>query len=207
MSLSWEIAIGAAIIWTLGTWIFLKTVGWVGRDVGQDERAMKEAMMFSWSEARILEVMDRFPNSPGPALVYAGKAIEQKDFVAAANRYRLAIDRNRRDIAGYLGAERALREGGLLDEAEAMLRLARRRFPRDRRVLADLAWIAHARKDWPAAVRRWETLRKRFPMDKNGYIQGAEALRKAGRIADADTLVAAAAARFPEPAAAATAGG
>jgi tetratricopeptide (TPR) repeat protein len=151
--------------------------------------------------------MERYPNSPGPVLIYAGQAATRKDFAEAARRYQLAIKRDRRAIAGYLGAQRALRDGGLLDEAEAMLRLARRRFPRDQRVLVALAWNAHKRKDWPEAVRRWETLRKRFPMDKTGYIQGAEALRLAGRVADADALAAEAAARFPNPAAETAAAG
>ena len=155
----------------------------------------------SWSEPATRDVMERFPRSAGPALVYAGQAMERKDYDEALRRFQIAIARDRKEVRGYLGAERALRSGGRVDEAEKLLLQARRRFPSNQEVHSELAWNAEARPDWPEAVRRWEAFRKRFPNAEVGYRKGAEALRKVARDADADALLAQAAVRFPATAA------
>jgi len=155
-----------------------------------------------WSEAHMLDVVNRFPRSYGPALLYAQQAHGRRDFEEAARRYRVAINCDPRDIRAYMGAALALREAGRFDEAEALLLQARRRFRSAQPVYVDLAVIAHERQDWPEAVRRWEALRKRFPMAEVGYTLGADSLRNAGRAADADAVLAEAAARFPAPASA-----
>jgi tetratricopeptide (TPR) repeat protein len=198
--LPWTVALVAAVLWAAGVWWFVKVTGRSRRDA-ENVEAMRQAVAVGWSEVATLEVMARYPKAPGPVLVYAGQALERKEFDEAIRRYLIAIDLDPQEVSGYVGAERALRTIGRLDEAEAMLRRAQRRFPRDERVLLDLAWNAHRRQDWPEAVRRWETFRKLFPNDPSSYREGAVALREAGRVAEADALFAEAAARFPPPAA------
>jgi tetratricopeptide (TPR) repeat protein len=43
------------------------------------------------------------------------------------------------------------------------------------------AWLANSRKDWPAALDRWEAFRERFPDNPWGYLGGIQALRGVGR--------------------------
>jgi tetratricopeptide (TPR) repeat protein len=205
LSLNWTVALVAAFLWAaiVGRYV---VSNWGLRREGEGKKADKEAAITAWSEALTREVMDRFPRSAGPAAVYAWQAFKRKDYEEALRRYQEAIRRDPRDIRGYTGIARVLRDTGRFDEADASLRQAQRRFPSALEVHADLAWLAQQRGDWPEAVRRWEAFRTRFPKAELGYHHGAAALRKAGRVADADALLAEAAARFPAPAPATTAG-
>jgi tetratricopeptide (TPR) repeat protein len=205
LSLNWTVALIAFAFWAamVGHYVVPR---WGLRREAEGKKADEEAAITAWSEALTLEVMDRFPRSAGPAAVYAWQAFKRKDYEEALRRYQEAIKRDPRDIRGYTGIARVLRDTGRFAEAEASLRQTRRRFPSALEVHADLAWIAQWRGDWPEAARRWEAFRKRFPKSELGYTQGAESLRNAGRAADADALRAEAAARFPAPASATTAG-
>ena len=196
---TWGAALVSVFLWALGIYWFLRVTG-RDRKSGADELASKEAYVMAWSEARTLEVMERFPHAATPALVYAGHAMDRKDYEEALRRYQEAINRDPWDIRGYLFSGHRLREFGRLDEAEALLRRARRRFRSDVRVYEDVARIAEMRPDWPEAARRWAVVRKRFPAQPSGWRGGAAALRKAGRIVEADALFAEAEARFPAPA-------
>lgn len=204
--LTWIVAAIAVCLWGIG-------IGWGAytlrrdRRIGEEEYALNQAVLAERSEATCLDVMRRFPRASGPAIIYARHADERRDWEEALRRYQLAIERNRRDERGYLGAATALREMRRLDEAEALLRKAKWRFRRSAAVQRDFAWIAHRREDWPEAARRWAAYRASCPADRLGYVQGAEALRRAGRLAEADALAGDAADRFPAPATQAPAGG
>jgi tetratricopeptide (TPR) repeat protein len=203
---TWSSALAAALLWTLGVWWFRRTTRAWGRE-SQWHMAHSETMTWAWSEARMLEVMERFPNSAEPAIAYASFAFERKDVEETLRRYQEAIRRDPTDIRAYLYPARVLRDNGRLDEAEALLRVARQRFRSNQQVHEDLAWIAQRRNDWPEMARRWAAVRKRFPMSEVAYREGAAALRMAGCTADADALLAKAAARFPAEAGANSAAG
>ena len=59
------------------------------------------------------------------------------------------------------------------------------------------AEVAMLRRDWPQASERWEEFRRTFPEYLMGYVRGAKALIRAGRLEEAETLAIEAVSRFP----------
>ena len=90
-----------------------------------------------------------------------------------------------------------MRETGRYDDAEALLGAAQKRFPETPQLLAEQAWVAHDRRQWDEAERRWAVLRARFPGDPWGYFGSGRSLLSAGRLDDAEAVLAEAARRFP----------
>jgi tetratricopeptide (TPR) repeat protein len=196
--LSWTAAGIAACLWAAAIFWRLR---YMRKDAKLKENALadREAALVALSEECLLAVMKRFPRSPGPAIEYAKHAQQRGDWEEALRRYRLAIACAPNGGRGLVGAAKALTELGRFDEADALLRKMQRRLPDDPSLRLDFAWIAHRRKDWPEAVRRWEAYREAAPNDKVGYRQGVQALRMAARTAEANNLAGEAAARFGAP--------
>ena len=194
--LSWIAAAIAACLWGTSIFWYLRTIrkGAKSRD---DRIAEREAATVAWSEELTLAVTKRFPRSPGPAIEYAKHAQQRGEWEEALRRYRLAMACPN-DARGFAGAAKALTELGRFDEADTLLLEAQRRFLGSS-LRRDFAWIAHRRKDWPEAARRWDAYREAAPSDKVGYKQGVQALRMAGRTTEADDLAGEAAARFGAP--------
>ena len=77
-------------------------------------------------------------------------------------------------------------------------------FAIDRTINAPAKWVTHRaeaamrRGDWTAASVLWAELRGAFPDDTSGYLRGAEALRSAGRVDEAEGLACEAVERFPD---------
>jgi tetratricopeptide (TPR) repeat protein len=107
-------------------------------------------------------------------------ACERWAFVRATHPYLLA--------AWYEGAH-CLAAAERHAEADAVLRSAIERFPDQSWPLDEFARLAHHRRDWNEAAARWEALRRQFPEVTAGYTAGAEALKAAGRDAEADALL------------------
>ena len=88
---------------------------------------------------------------------------------------------------------------GLPDEERAFCS-----FAIDRTINAPAEWVtrraevAMHRRDWTAASVLWAELRGAFPDDTSGYLRGAEALRSAGRVDEAEGLACEAVERFPD---------
>lgn len=99
--------------------------------------------------------------------------------------------------AGYVGLARALRRVDRLDEAESLLREAAGRFTDNASIVLERARAADARQDWQEAARRWRTATSHQPNEPRNYSNTAVALRRAGRLDEAENLLAEAAARFP----------
>jgi tetratricopeptide (TPR) repeat protein len=193
--LSWIIVFVAALAWGIaGLWFVI--TGRQRQKYIENMTANKEADAVAWSEESALDVMERYPRSPGPAVVCAHLARDRRDWETALHYYRLAIARGRNDDRGYAGAAFVLRELKRFDESDALLRKGLRRLPRSTSLRREYAWNAHARGDWAEAARRWAAYRASDPADKVGYKAGEEALRKDGRTEEANALAAEAAARF-----------
>jgi tetratricopeptide (TPR) repeat protein len=63
--------------------------------------------------------------------------------------------------------------------------------------LIDRARLATQRRDWSDAFRAWDAIRQRSPDDAAAHLGAGNALREAGRLDEAEALLAAAAERFP----------
>jgi tetratricopeptide (TPR) repeat protein len=193
---TWLIVGIGAFTWGAAIWYCIVAIRW--RLVnGLEIVAEREASALSWSEDRLLEVMERYPKSASPVCAYGQYASGRRDWEEALRRYQLAIARNPRHACGYAGAAAVLRRMKRLDESDALLRKAQQQCEHPEPLLIEFAWNAMARQDWREAARRW-TMRRQFrPNEKIAYEQGEMALRKAGLVEEADALAAEKAERFP----------
>src|SRR5215469_17021845 len=73
---------------------------------------------------------------------------------------------------GYLGVTLALRQFGHFDEAEAMIAEAVERLPDRADIRIGWAALAHGRRLWEEAARRWREVRANFPQEAAGYVLG-----------------------------------
>lgn len=92
----------------------------------------------------------------------------------------------------YTGTASVLKECGRLTEAEELLLGAIERFPDSEQIAISLASLANVRRDWPSALRRWESVRQKFPHNPSTYVGSLAALSGAGRTEEADALLPAA---------------
>ena len=89
-----------------------------------------------------------------------------------------------------------MREAGRYEDAELTLSAGSERFPDNEQIALAHAWVANERRDWLAALSRWEALRARFPNNPWCYVGNVHALRGLGRPDQVESLLAAAAAAF-----------
>ena len=160
--------------------------------------ALREAGRLDDAEAVGLEAVTRFPESPDALTAHAWVATTREDWAEAGPRWKAAQNRfpERADV--YLWPTQALRRAHRLDEAEVMSTEAVRRIPADPEILTEHAWIAMGRWDWEAAVRRWEAVRAHNPDQVEAHVWPIKALRLLHRLPEAEAMVSAALARFPE---------
>jgi predicted Zn-dependent protease len=84
------------------------------------------------------------------------------------------------------------------DDAEALATEGQRRFPNQAFYLERLADIARHRGDLAEAIRRWAMVRKKYPGQPSGYVEGAACLREGGQMDQAAALLREGMARFPD---------
>lgn len=101
------------------------------------------------------------------------------------------------EAAGYVLPARALRDGGRIDEAEALLAEARH-LPPDLLTMITSVELAFARRDWDAALARARALAEAFPDHPTGLVLTAAALREMGRGAEAEVAAGLARERWPQ---------
>jgi tetratricopeptide (TPR) repeat protein len=132
----------------------------------------------------------------GLASDYARRAEARADWPQARRRWAVVLD-TFDDPIGASRAANALAELGRIDQAEAELTEARRRFPLDAQIVDDLATLAERRGDIDAALLRWSELRRDLPHVSRGYTEAARLLRDRGDHAGADALITEGAGRSP----------
>jgi tetratricopeptide (TPR) repeat protein len=148
------------------------------------------------AEALALEAIKRFPDQIGGPLEYARVAVMQENWEEALLRWQPLRDKFGFG-GGFVGSAQALTHLGRYDEAEALLQQARIRFGTSSGPLSELARVAEARGDIPAAVQRWKDVLIRFPLDMNVHFTASEAFERLGEPAEAEATLRAAIDRFP----------
>ena len=99
---------------------------------------------------------------------------------------------------GFARGAAAVKHAGRLEEADALARIAVKRFPNYPGGYLQLADLAMRRRDWEAACALWAELRYLFPNKTEGFVRGAAALIRAGRLDEADRVARDAVKRFPD---------
>jgi len=87
-----------------------------------------------------------------------------------------------------MSGARALWHSDRLDDAERVAAEGVQRFPSDLLALMEHGWVATARHDWAAAVRRWARAHEADPDRVEPVPRLVQALRLIGRIDDAESL-------------------
>lgn len=91
-----------------------------------------------------------------------------------------------------------MRELRRFEEAEAATQAALARFPDDIGLRIDLARLAQAARDLPAAIDRWAAIRAMRPDMLEAWVQAARAMQESWRHEEADALLCDAMLRFPD---------
>ena len=152
-----------------------------------------------WDEADavLTEACRRFPGEQALAVDHAMIAHIRRDGAASAARWSNLRSRFPGEIAGFTFGALELRLAGRWDEADALLREARDRFPGDPQPMIDYARCASDAENWPETRIRSADLRRHHPDSPAGYILGTSSCLHVGLFDEADQISTAAAARFP----------
>lgn len=128
----------------------------------------------------------------------AREAAANRDWPTSLTSWRAVLDNAPGHAVALVGAATALREMGRIDEAESFLAGPAARVPPSRIIANAYASLAHARADWPIAIARWTEVQRAFPDHPFAFLRGAQALRAAGRLNEAEVVLAAALPRFAD---------
>ena len=158
--------------------------------------ALRELGRYDDAEVLLRQAAAKFPEAAQPLTELARVAEARQDWEEALARWREARTRFPEEAASYVGEAAALRRSGRMEEAEPLLLKAAERLPHDPAPLAEWALIAHERRDWEEALKRWDSVHANFPDHRNAYLFGAMALRELGRLDEAEALLRSALGRF-----------
>ncbi|HXM24757.1 MAG TPA: tetratricopeptide repeat protein [Chthoniobacterales bacterium] len=161
-------------------------------------RVLKRMGQISEALSVFGEGLDRFPNNESLAVEQAWALFELGDYGTAANRWRNIRQVFPNNLDGYLGGGLALRRANDHKSADEVYEAALTAFPNNVHVLTELAWTGEESADIPEAIRRWQTLRSRFPDIEIGYVRAGVLLLNSECWDDADAVLAEAAQRFPD---------
>jgi tetratricopeptide (TPR) repeat protein len=159
--------------------------------------AAREAGRYEEAERILDAAIGRFPDAHQIVIARAWLANAQRHWAPALRRWEAVLSRYPDAPAGYLGAANALRELGRLDEADAIAGVGVARCPQHEALVVAHAWLANARRDWPAALHRWADARARFPRNPWCCVGSAKALQGADRQDEAESVLAIAATMQP----------
>jgi tetratricopeptide (TPR) repeat protein len=141
--------------------------------LGRLAYCLRQAGQADEARATLLQAEADLPPNQMVAIELA--TVMEPDWEAAIPRWRHIVDIFPGHTQGYLGLAAALVRSGSPDLAEPVLQAAAERFPRDTRIAHDFAHLATDRRDWTAALTRWETLRALDPNSTTAYHRIGEA--------------------------------
>jgi len=151
--------------------------------------ALRELGRLDDAEALAKAGVVRFPEDAGIAIQYAWTAYVRPNWPEvrpdALARWEDVRHRFPDNSEGYAMNAHALLRLGRLDEAEAVISEAAKRFPTDYQVLVYRAQTAARRRDWPEALRRWKDVQALYPQ---GYeiSEGFDMLRMVSQLERVD---------------------
>ena len=123
----------------------------------------------------------RYPTEGEIAVINAGIAEETGNKEEARKRWNLVRQHFPLDRSACVQVLRFLRDQQEWADADALAKETIERFRNQDWPLDEYAKVAHGRRDWPEAARRWAALRQAFPDRKDAPQHEAEALAAAER--------------------------
>jgi predicted Zn-dependent protease len=149
------------------------------------------------AERLLSAAVARYPGEGRVWIEYIMNAAVLRNGNEMFRRSELMRERFSDRVEGYAMAAAALTMLKRFDEAEGLANAALARFSDDVHLWVELGKVAMQRQDWNEATRRWETIRVKFPGNPVGYVEGATALRKLDRHAEAEGLLISGMERLP----------
>jgi tetratricopeptide (TPR) repeat protein len=150
------------------------------------------------SDALAMDGLVRFPGDPPLLVNYAWSAHQAQRWPEAAQRWQAVREHAPDSKLGYVQGANALRKGGDLAGADALLAEALRRFPNDRELLTSAASMATQDQNWTQAWRRWRGVRINFSDTSVAYLLEARALFRLKAFEEAEMVALAGAKLFPD---------
>ena len=122
-------------------------------------RALWQGGRADEAETVVTAGLARTPENPEVMTESAWTATARQDWQAAVGRWIRVQETHPERLDARLGAMRALRMVGRLDEAEALATASLALHPGDTDLLMEQVWVAVARGDWPAIAQSYEHAR------------------------------------------------
>jgi tetratricopeptide (TPR) repeat protein len=140
----------------------------------------------------------KFPDSRELLGLRAWLRTARQEWDAALDLWALWRDRFPGRPDGHVWALHILRQTSRLAAAEDLAADALALFPDDPGVLAQRAWLYVTQRQFDEAMTWWTAVREVAPERPDGYVWAVLAMRLAGRMDEAESLVTEALARFPD---------
>ena len=144
------------------------------------------------AESLVAGDLEKFPTNfamdRGLSVIRGRIAHLRRDYPEAIRRWEHVREHFAEQV-GYTGGAHSLQEAGRFVEADALLRIAREKFPDEPGPFVYHAGLAMAQRDYEEAVRRWEKVRERYPKEPGAYANPAIALRELRQFDEADALL------------------
>lgn len=157
----------------------------------------REQGQFVLAEEILQAALSRFPAHTDLLFDLARLATHRGATEQARARWRLARAFAPARYEGWIGEARARRDAGDLTGAQRVLEEARRRFPDEWSVLAELGHLHMRTSMWDEAAAIWADLREQRSDVATGFSAGAATLRHLGRLDEASALLDHALSAFP----------
>lgn len=141
------------------------------------------------AESLIADSMERFPTEAPLFIDHARMAEMRRDWLTAAARWNVVAERFTDMWEGPTGQARALREQGQPDQARLLLEDVVKRFSMATGPIDELARVAEAVRDWPAAEKWWQASIALDPAPRWATIGLVNALREQGCTSEGEAVL------------------
>jgi tetratricopeptide (TPR) repeat protein len=160
--------------------------------------SLRELRQFDASDAVLSKAIEIFPENSHLRIAHAWVAHHRHDWEEALRRWEPIRSFYSDLIEGHFGVGTALRELRRFDESDAVLSKAIEIFPGNPHLRIAHAWVAHHRRHWEDALRRWNSVRVDFPENPVGFNGAGVVLRELRRLDAAEEMFSAAVTAFPD---------
>jgi tetratricopeptide (TPR) repeat protein len=160
--------------------------------------ALRELDQMIAAEKLLQAATLRFPEAAAPWHDLARIAERRRDWIQAELCWRRFLEIDDRPEWAHAGLANALNEQGRPEAAEAALGELIRCAPHNSGFAMEYARLAERRKDWAAALVRWQEFQTLFPDRVEGLIGEARVRREVGEIETAENRLEAATALLPQ---------
>lgn len=140
------------------------------------------------AEAVLARGLRRDPRDLGLLIQRAQISEVRQDWTEAIERWRPILEEYNHQ-AGAVGLGLALTHLKRYEEADAILKEAATKWGNDLSLWFGIAYVAEHKGDLEEVNRRWQVVRKRFPVEPVGYMRGVGAVLQISGPAQADAIM------------------